>query len=253
MDTMDTKTRESTSDATRLHREDRRPHRRDHHHQGLAAQPPVERQDSLSRGSRRDRVPAGGHGQERCARGDIQGGRSSVAGKRCHRHRHGPRRQARQGRLRTDGQCTRDRRAVGRLSDHAEGTRRRLPPRSSPLVDPRRAPDGDPAGPPRDHRRRARLLQQPGLHSGRHPDLHAGGLRGDDDALPGAVLRRRDRLSHAERPVVQRGQRHGAGQGVRVRADVPRRKEQDAPPPHRVLDGRARNGLRRPQRRHHAG
>ena len=37
-----------------------------------------------------------------------------------------------------------------------------------------------------------------------------------------------------------------------VRPDVPRREEQDAPPPHRVLDGRARDGLRRPQRRDHA-
>jgi asparaginyl-tRNA synthetase len=41
--------------------------------------------------------------------------------------------------------------------------------------------------------------------------------------------------------------------GLLLRPDVPRREEQDPPPPHRVLDGRARDGVRRPRRRHRAG
>ena len=57
----------------------------------------------------------------------------------------------------------------------------------------------------------------------------------------------------AERPALQRSQRDGARQGLLLRPDVPRREEQDAPPPHRVLDGRARDGLRRSRRRHRAG
>ncbi len=102
-------------------------------------------------------------------------------------------------------------------------------------------------GAPRDHQRGPRLLQRPGLHPRRHTDLHAGGVRGHHHALPGRVLRRSEGLPDAERAALQRGQRHGPRQGLRVRADVPRREEQDAPPPHRVLDGRAGDGLRRPQ------
>ena len=43
--------------------------------------------------------------------------------------------------------------------------------------------------PPRDHQRGPRLLQRARLHPRRHADLHAGGLRGHDDAVSGAVLR----------------------------------------------------------------
>ena len=56
-------------------------------------------------------------------------------------------------------------------------------------------------------------------------------------------------VPHPERAALQRSQRHGARQGLLLRADVPRREEQDAPSPHRVLDGRARDGLCRPRRR----
>jgi hypothetical protein len=39
-------------------------------------------------------------------------------------------------------------------------------------------------------------------------------------------------------------------QGVLLRPDLPRREVEDAPPPRRVLDGRARGGLHGPRRRH---
>ena len=74
-----------------------------------------------------------------------------------------------------------------------EGTRRRLPDGPAPSVDSLAAAAGHPARPPRSDRRRARLLQQPRLHPGRHADLHAVGLRGHDDAVSGAVLRRHAR------------------------------------------------------------
>ena len=135
--------------------------------------------------------------------------------------------------------------AAARLPHHAQGTRRRLPDGPPPPVDPVAAPAGDPAHPPRGHRRRPRLLQQPRLHPRRHADLHAVGVRGHDDAVPGAVLRRHDGVPHAERPALQRGQRDGARPRVLLRPDVPRREVQDAPAPDRVLDGRARGGLRR--------
>ena len=88
------------------------------------------------------------------------------------------------------------------------------------------------------------------LHPVRHADLHAGGLRGHDEPVPGPVLRGHDRVPHAERAAVQRGQRDGARPRVLLRADVPRREVEDAPPPHRVLDGRARDGVRHARRRH---
>ena len=136
-----------------------------------------------------------------------------------------------------------------RLPDHAQGARRRLPARPAPPVDPQRAAAGDPARAPRDHQRRSRLLQRPRFHPRRHADLHAGGLRGHDHALPGAVLRGADRISDAERPAVQRSERDGARPRVLLRPDLPRREVQDAASPDRVLDGRAGNGLRRARRR----
>ena len=71
------------------------------------------------------------------------------------------------------------------LPDHAEGARRRLPDGSPPPVDPLAAAAGDPARPPRGDQRGPRLLQRPRLHPRRHADLHAGGVRRHDDALPG--------------------------------------------------------------------
>ena len=138
------------------------------------------------------------------------------------------------------------------LPDHAEGARRRLPARSPAPLDPLAAAAGDPAGAARGHQRRPRLLQQPRLHPLRHADLHAGGVRGDDDAVPGAVLRGHDGVPDAERAALQRGQRDGARQGVLLRPDVPRREVEDAAAPDRVLDGRARDGVRRPRRRDRA-
>jgi hypothetical protein len=91
-------------------------------------------------------------------------------------------------RLRARRKRSRGRQRGARLSDHAEGTRRRLPDGSAPPLDPRRAPDGDPARAPRDHQRGPRLLQRTGLHPGGHADLHARRVRGHDDALPGRVL-----------------------------------------------------------------
>ena len=215
----------------------------------MAAQPPLERQDPFPDPARRHRLHPGGDVEGGGRRRAVQGRRPSVAGNLGHRHRHGARRQARAERLRDRRQDARGRRRVARLPDHAEGARRRLPARSPASVDPQRAAAGDPAHPPRDHQRGARLLQRPRLHPRRHADLHAGRLRGHDDAVPGAVLRGPDGLPDAERAALQRSERDGARPRLLLRPDVPRREVEDAPPPHRVLDGRAGDGLRRPRRR----
>ena len=75
---------------------------------------------------------------------------------------------------------------------------------------------------------------------------------GHEHAVRGQVLRGRQGVPDADRAALQRGHRDGARQGVLLRADVPRREEQDAAAPDRVLDGRARDGVRRPRRRHGA-
>ena len=157
-----------------------------------------------------------------------------------HRHRHGPRRHARAERLRDRRQDAGGRRRLARLPDHAEGARRRLPARPASPVDPQRAAAGDPARAARNHQRGSRLLQRSRLHPRRHADLHAGRVRGDDDAVSGAVLRGTDGVPDAERPALQRSQRDGARPRVLLRPDVPRREVEDPPPSHRVLDGRAR-------------
>ena len=133
----------------------------DRHHQGLAAQPPVERQDSLPRRPRRHRLSAGRDGQERRRRRDVPERRSPVPGERrsssparCERT------SARKGgyELIANGLEVVERGA--RLPHHAEGARRRLPDGSPAPVDSRRAADGDPARAPRNHQRRPRLLQR---------------------------------------------------------------------------------------------
>ena len=143
----------------------------------------------------------------------------------------------------------RDREPVDRLSDYAEGARRRLPARSPPSLDSFGKAGGDPSRASRGRQRGARFLQRPGVHPRRHADFHAGRVRGHDDAVPGRLLRGSESLSDAERTAVRRGQRHGARPRLQLRPGVPRREIEDAPAPHRVLDGRARNGVRDARRR----
>ena len=69
------------------------------------------------------------------------------------------------------------------------------------------------------------------------PILDACRLRGHHDAFPRRLLRRAG-LSHAVRPALHRSDGNGAGQGLLVWSDFPRRKIKDSSPPHRILDGR---------------
>ncbi len=199
------------------------------------------------------RLHSGGDVEGRGRRGDVPRGRPPRAGERRHRARHRARGLARAGRLRDRRGGARGRLGRPRLPHHAQGARRRLPDGPAPPVDPRAAPAGHPAHPPRGHRRGPRLLQHPRLHPCRHANLHAVGVRGHDDAVPGAVLRRHDGVPHAERTALQRGQCDGARTRLLLRPDVPRREVQDAPAPDGVLDGRARGGVRHARGRHRPG
>ena len=219
----------------------------------MAAQPPLEREDPLPDRARRQRLHPVRDVEEGGRRRDVHQGRPPLAGKRGHRRRHGARRHARARRLRDRRHDVRRRLRRHRLPDHAEGARRRLPDGPAPPLDSRAAPAGDPAHPPRGDRRGPRLLQLARLHPRRHADLHAGGVRGHDDAVPRAVLRPRDGLSDPERSALQRGQRDGPRPHLLLRPDVPRREVEDPPPPDRVLDGRARSGVRDARRRDGSG
>ena len=52
-------------------------------------------------------------------------------------------------------------------------------------------------------------------------------------------------VPHRQRPAERRDLLPGAVEGLHLRADVPRREQQHQPPPRRVLDGRARDRVRR--------
>ncbi len=77
------------------------------------------------------------------------------------------------------------------------------------------------------------------------PIFTPSACEGTTTLFPVPVLRRRHGLPDAERPALQRGQRDGARARVLLRPDVPRREVEDPSPPDRVLDGGARDGLRR--------
>ena len=174
----------------------------------------------------------------------------SVAGNLAHRDRHGPRRHARAGRLRDRRRPPS--RSWARRADYP------ITPKEHGvdyLLDRRHLWI-------RSERQQAILrvrhevidairdfFNDPRLHPGRHADLHAGGVRGHDHAVPGRSTSTTDGVPDAERPALQRGQRHGARARLLLRPDVPRREIEDAAPPHRVLDGRARDGLRDARRR----
>src|SRR3989449_11145038 len=62
----------------------------------------------------------------------------------------------------------------------------------------------------------------------------------------------RQGLPRPDRPALRRGGGGRARQGVLLRPHIPRRKVEDAPPPHRVLDGGAGSGLERLRRQYDA-
>ena len=124
------------------HREARR-HAGDHPR--LAAQPPLEREDSFSVRARRHRVHPGHRLEGGGRRREVQARRSSFAGDGAGRARHRPRRQPGARRVRAGRLGFRDRERLDRLPDHSERARRRLPARPPPSVDSLRAPAGHPA------------------------------------------------------------------------------------------------------------
>jgi asparaginyl-tRNA synthetase len=89
----------------------------------------------------------------------------------------------------------------------------------------------------------------PWLFAGGRAHPHAGGLRGHHHAVRDRILWRKG-LPHPERPALQRGHHHGLWAHLLLWPYLSRRKEQDPAAPDRVLDGRARDGLRRPGRLH---
>ena len=66
------------------------------------------------------------------------------------------------------------------------------------------------------------------------------------------VLRRGHGVPRADGPAVRRSRGGGVRKDLHVRPDVPRREVEDAPPPHRILDDRARSRVERLGRQHAA-
>ena len=72
------------------------------------------------------------------------------------------------------------------------------------------------------------------------PIFTPAACEGTTTLFPAQYFEDTDGVPDAKRTAVQRGQRHGARPRLLLRADVSRREIEDAPPPDRVLDGRAR-------------
>ena len=113
-----------------------------------------------------------------------------------------------------------------------------------------RAPARDHARAPRDHQGGPRLLRRPRLHAGRRADLHAQRLRGHLSTLfetdyhgEPAYLTQSGQL-YMEAAAAAFGKVYCFGPTFRAE------KSQDAPPPGRVLDGRARGRVHGPRGRH---
>ena len=152
---------------------------------------------------------------------------------------------ARTAGLRAQRQAPRGGLARRRVSDHAEGPRRRLPARSPSPLAALGAAARDHARARRDHPRLSRILRQPRLHPDRRAHLHAERLRGYDHALRDRLLRHQS-LPDAERAALRRGDRDGPRPRLLLRPDLPRREIQDAPSSDGVLDGGGRlHGSRR--------
>ena len=219
--------------------------------QRLGLQYPVQRQDHLSARARR-------HGRDPVRHREIvRGGGAFREGRRPHAgildrgERPRPRGQARARRLRDERDGPLRDPARGALSDHAEGARDRLSHGQPPPVaaEPAAARDHDDQGGSRPVH--PRFLRQPRLHQHGYARVHAERVRGDDDALRDRVLRRQG-LPHAERAALQRGDGRRVPQGILLRPDLPRGEVEDAPAPHRVLDGGAGGRIRRARRHHPA-
>src|SRR5439155_695167 len=191
-------------------------------------------------------------GEGRGAGRGVGARRSPAAGVVAGRDRHGARRRALADRPRARRERPPGRPPERGLPDHAEGARAGLPARPPPPLAPvvtaaraaPRAQRGDPRLP--------RVPRRPRLPRLRRAHSDAGGMRGHDHPLPRPVLRR-DGVPDPVGAALRRGRRDGLRQGVLLRADLPCREVEDAPASHRVLDGRARDGLRRPRPGHGPG
>ena len=233
-----------------LHRGHRRTRRRDRHHQGLAAQPAVERQDPLPDRPRRHRLHPGGDGRRPTSARRRSAGRSPRPGERRSSSPARSRADARApGGYELDVSGLEVVSAGARLPDHAEGARRRLPDGPPPPVDPRAS------GSTRSCASATRSSTRSATSSTR--TASSSPTRRSSRRRRARARRRCSRSQYFEDTtayLTQSGQLYNEANAMALgkvyasaRRSAPRRE--DAPPPDRVLDGRARDGLRRPRRR----
>ncbi|RME24184.1 MAG: UDP-3-O-(3-hydroxymyristoyl)glucosamine N-acyltransferase [Deltaproteobacteria bacterium] len=215
----------------------------------MALQPSKLREDRLPPASRRHRHHPVRGLQEGAGRGGFRRADPPRAGVVAGRRRRGAGRRPGPGRLRAQDQPVPRHPGRQGLPHRPQGARAGLPPRSPPPVGAQPSPAGHPApasplgagDPP--------LLRQPRLRAVRLADLHPQRLRGDLDPVRDRVLRSPG-LPHPVGAALPGGRRHGLRPDLLLRTDLPGREERDPPPPDRVLDGRARDRLRRPRRHH---
>jgi hypothetical protein len=86
--------------------------------------------------------------------------------------------------------------------------------------------------------KRSAIFLRARISSSRHADSHGGDRRAKRSVCHG-VLRRRERVSRANGAARRRAAAAAFRKDLYVRTNVPRRKVEDAPAPHRILDDRA--------------
>ena len=144
----------------------------------------------------------------------------------------------------------RGRRRVARLPDHAEGARRRLPARSPAPVDPQ--PSGSRrscACATRSSTPSATSSTSRGFILADTPIFTPAACEGTTTLFPVQYFEDTTAYLTQSGQLYNEANAMALGTRLLLRPDVPRREVEDAPAPHRVLDGRARDGLRRPRRR----
>ena len=164
----------------------------DGHPQGLAAQPPVERQDPLPGRARRHRLHPGRDGQERRRRRGLPGAPTT-----CRRRRRSSSRGTVRADARAKGGYELDRHRPRGASARRTTTRSRRRSTASTSCSIAGTCGFAPSGRRRSCEVRHEVVNavrdffnSDGFILCRHADLHAGRVRGHDHAVPGAVLRR---------------------------------------------------------------
>ena len=220
------------------------------HVQGWLHNKRSQRQAAVPDRAGRQRLRAGGGGQGGGAPGGLGGRGSHGAGVLAGADRQGQGGQARAGRLRGGRDRPHGLQVDPRLPDHAQGARHRVPHGEPPPLDPLPAPArGHPRSATRWSRRVRDYLDDQGFTLVDTPIFTPAACEGTTTLFgvpyfdEGTAYLTQSGQLYNEATAAAHGKVYCFGPTFRAE------KSQDPPPPHRVLDGGAGDGVRPPRGR----